>query len=553
MRRVADVLRLKFDAGLSDRAIGQSLGVPRTTVRDYVRRFQASGLAWPLAPALDEDALQQALFRRRELPPSAARPLPDWALLHTELKRKGVTLQLLWQEYREREPTGYGYSQFAVHYKAWLDRVDPVLRQPYKAGERALVDYAGVTMEVVDLLTGELRAAEIFVAALGASNYTYAEATWTQQLPDWIAAHVRAVEYFGGAPALWVSDNLKAGVTKPCYYEPSLNPTYAEFASHYGSAILPTRVKRPRDKAKVETAVQIVEREILAPLRRHTFTSLADLNAAIGERLERLNTRPFQKLEGSRRALLESLERPALKPLPADRYEYAEYRHATVNIDYHIAAEKHFYSVPYHLVREKVLLRLTATTLEVLHKGKRVAVHARSAKRGGVTTNPDHRPQSHQRHLAWTPSRLIRWGESIGTATAAVIAELLRTKPHPEQGYRACLGLFSLGKRYGHERLEGASARALKSGAVSYRSIQSILTRSLDRAPLTEPVSETRLPRAHPNIRGREYYARDTAGTACQGATEGPPGLGEARSPLTGPRWDAPLPATTPTTTDTRR
>ena len=302
MRRVHDVLRLKLDSGMSDRQAGRSLGIPRTTVRDYLLRFQASGLAWPLPAEVDEGALEQALFRRGERPPALSRALPDWAVVTRELTQKGVTLQLLWQEYRDRDPTGYCYSQFAVHYKAWLASVDPVMRQQYKAGERALVDYAGVTRDVVDPRTAEVRAAQIFVAVLGASNYTYAEATWTQTLPDWIASHVRAVEYFGGVPALFVPDNLKSAVDRPSYYEPRLNPSYAEFAAHYDTAILPARVRKPRDKAQVETAVQIVERAILAPLRHQTFTSLAALNDAIREQLEDLNHRPFQKLEGTRRS-----------------------------------------------------------------------------------------------------------------------------------------------------------------------------------------------------------------------------------------------------------
>lgn len=507
MRRVHDVLRLKLEGGLSDRQVGRSLGIPRTTVRDYVLRFEASGLVWPLVSGIEAAALERKLFTRGEQPPPLTRPLPDWVLVHGELKRKGVTLQLLWQEYRSRDDTGYGYSQFAVHYKAWLSTVDPVMRQVYKAGERALVDYAGLTMEVVDATTGEVRIAQIFVAVLGASNYTFAEATWTQQIPDWIASHVRAVEYFGGGPELFVPDNLRSAVTRPSYYEPALNASYAEFAAHYGAAILPARVQRPRDKAKVETAVQIVEREVLAPLRHHTFTSIADLNGAIREQLEELNHRPFQKLDGTRRSLFEATERGALKPLPAERYEYGEWREAKVNIDYHIAVECHFYSVPYCLQRKKVSVRLTASMVEILHQGTRVAVHQRSRIRGAYSTEASHRPKAHQHHLEWTPSRLVNWGKSIGPATGAVIEYILASKPHPEMGYRSCLGLFSLGKRYGTERLEAAAFRAVRTGAQSYRSLKSMLERSLDKAPVVAEPAETRLPTVHENIRGSDYYA----------------------------------------------
>ena len=507
MRTILDVLRLRLDAGLSERHTARSLGVPRTTVQDYLARFRGSGLAWPLAPHLDDAALECALFARDPALPLASRPLPDWTAITREKKRKGVTLYLLWQEYRSVEPDGYGYSQFAEYYRRWRATLDPVLRQEYRAGERAFVDYAGLTVDIVDPTTGEVRAAQIFVAALGASNYTYAEATWTQQLPDWIASHVRMLEFFGGVTALIIPDNLRSGVTSASYYEPEINATYADFAAHYGTVILPTRVVRPRDKAKVETAVQIVEREVLAPMRHHAFGSLAELNLAIHERLERLNTRPFQKLVGTRRTLFDDTDRPALRPLPPQRYEYAEWRTAKVNIDYHIAVDKHFYSVPYHLVRAAVTVRTTATMIEVLHHGTRVAAHARRHTPGGYSTESAHRPKSHQRHLEWTPSRLVHWGQSIGVVTGAVVAHILESKPHPEQGYRACLGLFSLGKRYGQARLEAAATRAQTSGAMTYRSIHSILKQGLDQAPPEPVAAETRLPTTHHNVRGAAYYA----------------------------------------------
>jgi transposase len=507
MRTIREVLRLRLEAGLSERQAARSAGVPRSTVQDYVARFRASGLAWPLAATMDDVALERALFACERAPVVTPRPLPDWAQIAQEKKRKGVTLLLLWQEYRGTEPAGYSYSQFAEHYRRWRATIDPVMRQEHPAGERTFVDYAGVTVDVFDPGTGTVRAAQIFVAALGASNYTFAEATWTQQLPDWIASHVRMVEYFGGVTALLVPDNLRSGVTYASYYAPELNATYADFAMHYGTAILPTRVAAPRDKAKVETAVQIVERELLAPLRHQRFTSLAELNAALRPRLEALNHRPFQKLPGSRRTLFAATDQPALRPLPATRYEYAEWRRAKVNIDYHIAVEKHFYSVPYTLVRATVDVRLTATMCEILHRGTRVAAHTRRHTSGGYSTDPAHRPKSHARHLEWTPSRLVHWGESIGVATGAVIAHILEHKPHPEQGYRACLGLMSLGKRYGASRLEAAAQRAHTTGAMTYRSLHSMLKLGLDQAPPETIDVTTHLPAHHVNVRGPAYYA----------------------------------------------
>lgn len=505
MRKVLDVVRLAFDADRSQHEIAVALGLAQSTVGEYLRRFRARGLAWPLPPEFDEAQLEARLFARAAVPATEARPLPDWPTVHRELRRKGMTLQLLWEEYKAGAVDGYQYTQFCRHYHTWAGQLDPVLRQQHTAGERTFVDYAGQTVDVVESTTGELREAQVFIGVLGASNYFYAEATWTQTLPDWIASHVRMVEYFGGTTALIVPDNLRSGVTHASFYEPIVNATYQDFATHYSTAILPTRVARPRDKAKVESGVLVAERWILAPLRHHTFTSLADLNCEIAHLCAVANDRPFQKLAGTRRTLFEALDRPVLRPLPPTRYELAEWRTAKVNIDYHIAVEGHFYSVPYALVRATVRVRLTTSMLEVLHEGKRVATHVRSAHRGRYTTEPAHRPKSHQAHLEWTPSRLVQWGTSIGPSTGTVVERILERWPHPEQGYRACLGLLSLRKRYTDARLEAACARALTTGATSYKSVKSILVAGLDQlAP--EDTPPLRLPTTHANIRGADYY-----------------------------------------------
>jgi transposase len=513
MRKVLDILRLSHEGGRSQREIAGSLALSQSTVSECLARFRASGLAWPLAPEVDEAALEGRLFTRAPVP-TGARPLPDWATIHRELKRTGVTLQLLWVEYQhahEGTPARarcYQYTQFCARYHAWAARLDPVLRHEHKAGARSFVDYAGPTMAVLDRETGELREAQIFVAALGASHLLFADATWTQQLPDWIASHVRMVEYFGGVTALIVPDNLKTGVTHACFYEPELNATYQDFATHYGTAILPTRVARPRDKAKVEGGVLIIEREVMAPLRDHRFTSLAQLNAAIAARLEIVNTRPFQLLAGSRRSVFEALERAALRPLPPERYEFAEWRTAKVHIDYHVAVERHFYSVPHALLKATVRVRLTATMVEILHRGTRVAAHRRSvgpSSHGRYTTDPAHRPKSHQAHLEWTPARLMRWGGEMGPAVAAVVAHILEHKPHPEQGYRSCLGLLALAKRYTAPRLDAACGRARVTGTLTYRSVKSILVAGLDKHPLEEPLT-LQLPAHHQHLRGAAYY-----------------------------------------------
>jgi len=505
MRKIKEVLRLRA-LGQSPKAIAQSLGVGQNTVRRYVRRAEEAELGWPLPPDLGDAALEALLFPP---PPTAgvARPVPDWAEVQRELRRKGVTLQLLWLEYKAVHPeTGYQYTQFCEHYHRWRDHLDPVLRQEHRAGEKTFVDYAGQTMPVVDPDTGEIREAQIFIGVLGASNLTFAEATWTQTLPDWIGSHVRMFAYVGGASAAIVPDNVRSGVTHACFYDPDVNPTYQDLAVHYSTSILPTRPRRPRDKAKVESGVLVAERWLLAPLRNHTFFGLTELNRAIAERLELLNDRPFQKLEGSRRSHFETFERQALRPLPSTPFEIAERRKARVNIDYHVDVLGHLYSVPYQLVRQPVEVRLTATGVEIFHDGRRVAVHRRGFRKGGFTTEPGHRPKSHQEHLDWSPSRLVRWAEKTGPAAAALVQHVLDSRPHPEHGYRACLGILRLGDRYGPERLEAACARALRIGGTTYRSVKSILEHGLDRAPLAEEQTTLQLPQDHPHIRGPEYY-----------------------------------------------
>jgi transposase len=505
MRKIREVLRLKFELGLNNRQIAASCRVSHVTVGKYLARFSKSGLNWPLPPETDNDEVMRRLFGDTKSPGQASRPLPDLAKMQREMRRKGVTLQLLWQEYREIHPEGYGYTQFCEHYHRFKKRLHPCLRQEYRAGERMFIDYAGQTIPIYDQVTGQITPAELFVAALGASNYTYAEATLSQQLEDWIGSHVRAFEFFGGVTQLIVPDNLKSGVTRACRYDPDLNATYQDLAAHYGTAILPARPGRPRDKAKVESAVLIAERWIIAVLRHRKFFSLAELNAAIRELLEKFNNRRFNKLPGTRTEWFRDLEVPALRPLPTMPYELARWLKAGVNIDYHVQVRGHYYSVPYRLIKEKVEVRLTATTVEFIHRGRRVAAHARSVVVGGFTTIPEHRPKSHRRHLEWTPSRIIAWAGTVGPHCAAVVQWIIESKPHPEQGYRSCLGLLRLTKTYGNERVEAACRRALQFQTCSYRSIKSILAAKLDAQPLSEDEPSTPVIE-HENVRGRRYY-----------------------------------------------
>jgi transposase len=432
---------------------------------------------------------------------------PDWAAIHKELRRPGVTLQLLWEEYRAIHQTGYGYSRWCELYRSWEKRLSPTMRQVHPAGERLFVDYAGQTVEVVDAGTGELRQAQVFVAVLGASNYTYVEATPTQRGPDFIASNVRALAFFAGVPAALVPDQLKSAVTVASRYEPGVQRTYEELARHYGTAVVPARPRRPRDKAKVEVAVQIAERWIVARLRHETFFSLDALNERIDELLVELNDRKMRRYGVSRRELFDRLDRPALRPLPGAPFIYAEWKKARLNIDYHVELDHHYYSAPHPLVHEVLEGRLTSTTVELFHRGERVASHARSYKRGGHSTLAEHMPKAHQKHLEWSPSRIVDWAANIGPKTRELAEAILAERRHPEQGYRSCLGILRLGKRFGHERLEAAAARAVAVRARSYRHVELILKNGLDRMPSpAEAEREGTTPVVHENIRGGGYY-----------------------------------------------
>jgi len=508
MRRIREVLRLCLGEGMSPRQVASAVALSRITIRRYLERAQLAGLSWPLPNELDDDALEQRLFAPPP-PPGHTRPLPDWAEVHRELRAmKNVTLQLLHLEYKEQHPAdGYQYSQFCLLYRAWRDTLDLVMRQEHRAGERCFVDWAGQTVPIIDPASGERSIdAQIFVAVLGASNHTYAEAFPSQELEHWIAGHVNAFEAWAGCPRICVPDNPRTGVTTAHRYEPILNATYAEMAAHYGLAVIPARPRRPRDKAKAEVGVQVVQRWVLARLRHRRFFSLAELNAAIKELLRALNARPFKKLAGSRQSLFEQLERPALRPLPQARYQFALWSSAKVAIDYHAQVDHHYYSVPHQHVGERVDVRLSATTVEIFLRGRRVASHLRSRVRGGYTTAAEHMPESHRRHLEWTPGRIVRWAEETGPQTASLVKAVMESRPHPEQGYRSCLGIIRLGKRYGDERLEAACKRALAVQAQSYRSVESILKHGLDREPLPETTTALFAVRRHENVRGPDYY-----------------------------------------------
>ena len=438
MRQVYEVLRLKWDQGLSPRKIAPSLGISRPMVAEYVRQAQAAGLSWPLPPTCDAEALGRLLFPSVSARAPATPLVPDWAAVHHELKHKGVTLFLLWQDDKAATPEGLQYSWCCQTYRAWASKLDLVMRQTHRAGEKLFVDDAGQSLPVVNRHSGEVHEAVIFVAVLGASSDTYAEATWTQSLPDWIGSHVRTFAVRGGVPEIVVPDNLTAAVTRAHRYEPVINRTYTDLAQHYGFAVIPARAAKPRDKAKVEVGVQVVERWLLARLRHHTFFALAEVNAALAPLLSPLNARPLKPLPGSRQELFEPLDHPALQPLPAQPYAYAEWKLARVNIDDHVEVEGHYYSVPYALVRQQLDVRLSASGVELFAKGKRVASHPRSPHKGRHSTVAAHMPKAHQPYAAWTPQRVIHWAATSGPATAQVVETILASRPHPQQGFRSC-------------------------------------------------------------------------------------------------------------------
>ena len=503
MRQIRDVLRLVLRDKVSRRATALSLSVPRTSVNDLVTRALAAELTWEVVNELDDAQLEVRLFR--PVPHETTRPQPDFNFMKRELAVKGVTLQLLWLEYLEQHPGGYGYSQFCHLHRTWRRHLNVTLRQDHKAGEKLFIDFPGLTIPIYDEHTLEVSFhAELFVSVLGASSYLYCEALRSQELLHWVTAHVHAFEFYGGVSEILVPDNLRSGVTTSHRYEPEVNATYFEMAEHYGCVVIPARPYKPRDKAKVEAGVQLVERWIIAVLRKRHFTSLSELNEVIAGLVERVNDKPFKKLPGSRRSLFNELDRPALRPLPADPYEFAIWKKARVNIDYHVEIERHYYSVPYQLAGVVVEVRVSAATIELFFNNRRVASHPRSYLPGRHTTESAHMPASHRRHLEWTPERIVRWATKNGPSTGAFIEAVMKSRPHPEQGYRSALGVMRLEKKYGARRLEDACARSLVLRAFSYKSVASILQHGLDQQPLRREPPRARV--EHHNVRGPNYY-----------------------------------------------
>lgn len=502
MRKIKEILRLKHEAGLSNRAIAGACNISNSTVGDYLRRAEAVGIGWPVG-ALSEDEIYEKMFGDPTPAPEKGRPLPDWEEVRKELRQKGVTLHLIWIEYKEKHPDGYKHSQFEEYYRRWKKaHAEPSMHQTHVGGERMQVDYAGLKMQVVNPETGEVNQVPVFVAELPASNYLYAEAQSSENQCNWNNGHVRAIEFFGGVVRIVVPDNLKTGITKPNYYEPDINPAYQELAEHYQFAVLPARIKKPKDKGKIENGVQNVERWVIAPLRNRTFFSLAEVNQALREQLDQLNHKVMLAVGRTRRQEFEDIDRPNLRPIPEKPYEYAVRKTARVHIDYHVEFEKHLYSVPHTLIHQEVDLHATEHMLEIFFKGKSIAIHPRSFKPGRFSTLQEHMPPNHQFMDRINAQQLIHWAEAIGPQTTDFIRATLHARPFPEQAFRSCLGILSLAKKYPLARMEQACQAAQEAKTFSYKAVKEELD-WLSKQP-EAAVVET-LP-THANIRGQEYY-----------------------------------------------
>lgn len=509
MRKIREILRLQWDLKCSYHLTAKSVGVSSSTIGECLRRAKAANLTWPLPADLDDDALIKLLYPPLKKTIDDGQNKIDWAHIHQELKRKHVTMMILWQEYKSQNENGFNYSWFCAHYRQWREQLDVWMRQTHKLGEKCFVDYVGMTMQVVvNTSSGEMREAQIFVGCLGASNFTFCEATWSQSLPDWISSHVNMFEFFSGAPEIIVPDNLKSGVSKAHRYEPDTNPTYQDMASHYGVAIIPARIYSPQDKGKVENAVLQVERHILAKLRDRLFFNLIELNDAIRILLNELNQKAFQKLQGSRQSQFDEFEKSTLRPLPLTRYMFADWKKVRAGADYHISLDDHYYSVPYTYTKKELDARYTQHTVEIFFKNKRIASHVRSYYKHKHTTQKEHMPKSHQQYAEWSPERMINWAKKTGDYTAKLIEAVMQSRTHPQQGFRSCLGILRLEKTFGRDRLESACLRAVNIGAHSYKSVESILKNELDKKELPEKKENemSLIPSDHEYIRGKGYF-----------------------------------------------
>ena len=503
MRQLKEIARLHLTQSLGIREIARACNIAPSTSQSYVSRLEESGLDYVAIDSMDEDELRD-LFRGKPQE-KQKKPFPDLQYLAREMRKKGVTLQLLYEEHSQDHPDGYRRTQFFQLYKDWVKKANPTMRLNHKAGDKVFIDFSGDKPSYCDPETGVITEVELYVAVAGGTSYTFATAVPSQKIEDFCRATIEMFEFFGGCSRCIVLDNLKSGVTHACYYDPEINKTFADLADHYDVAVLPTRVKKPKDKAKVESGVLNSQRRILAALRNREFFSLHELNEAIEEELRKLNNRPMQVTGKSRYELFMELEKPVLKPLPSRRFSTCLWKKAKVHIDYHVEVKKSFYSVPYKLIGHHVEIKYNDRVVEIFHKYKRVASHVRTHRRGKYITEDSHMPSEHRCYLEWTPARIKKWGATIGPHTRDLMEKIMDSQRHPEHGFRGCLGIVRLAKTYSPERVEQASRKALHVGAYSYRSMKSILSKGLDKIVVLERPS-TQETIHHDNVRGGAYY-----------------------------------------------
>ena len=507
MNKVREIIRLYEECNLSQRSIARVLSISRPIVHEYIQKIRSSGLDYTATQKLEDDALLEIIEGSGKAQSERYQVIRQkFEYFVKELKRTGVTLERLWQEYRDEHPDGFGYSQFCYHFQVWRNASELTMHIDHKVGDKSFVDFAGKRLEIVNRNTGEITDAEVFVSILGASQYTYVEAVATQQKHDWISANQNAFHYFGGVPRAVVPDCLKAAVSKANPYEPDINPEYEDFSRHFQTVILPARPVHPKDKGLVENAVKIVYTRIYAALRNRIFYSLQELNLAIAEGLERHNSKPMQRLNVSRKQLFFETEKSALMPLPVEKYEFKNFKTLKAQFNYHVylSDDKHYYSVPYRYRGSQVKLVYTHSVVEIFCKNKRIAFHKRDLRPGGYTTHPDHMPSHHKFVSGWNPQRFIHWARNTGEHVEVVVSHVLESRKHPEQAYRVCMGILSLARQYDRQRLDKACKRAISFELYTYKGIKNILEKKLEDYQLDsfEPLP------SHPNIRGNEYYSQ---------------------------------------------
>ena len=506
MKKVKEILRLRYITNISYRQIGRALNVPKATVSDYCKRFEISKYAIDKLLEFDEDKIYQLLFpEKKKTIKNKDRPLPDVEYIHKEIAKKGVTFELLWMEYKEQNPDGYGISQFKEYYYKFKNKINPTMRQTYIPGYQMFVDYSGLTVPYYDNKTGEIFKAQIFVAVLGHSGYVFVHATPSQKQEYFIKSHIFCFEFYEGAPKVIVPDNLKSAIISNNKKGIVVNESYADFCHHYNCAVKPARPKKPQDKGIVEQAVQGIQRWILAVFRKRTFFSVDEINQAIAPLMDKYNNKTIKFLGKSRYELFIQEEKKHLQPLPVNRYIYKETKVAVVDISYHVQLFKCFYSVPFKYLKERVEIKYSTTLVEIYHKSKLIATHPRLYKVNDRSTLKEHMPKNHQyQYEKINPGRLLNWAISIGENTRVFVKNRLESADYPANVYRSIIAILQKAKIYGNTELDLALGYASSINATTVKSIESILVKKLYIQP-SNNIPINKVINSHENLRGNIY------------------------------------------------